>query len=90
MDANYSIRNESLNDITVDMETDKKKTFTIPPNGEAVFKSHALERPEFHVYEPAAKGETPRLLTSKTAGPLDSIAASAITVTYVFDGSKLK
>ena len=91
MDANFNVRNESLNDITVTMEEgDKKKTFTIPPNGEAVFKSHALERPEFRVYEANPKeGGQPRMLTSKTAGPLDSITASAISVTYIFDGSKL-
>ena len=90
MDANYTVRNESLHDITVTMEDDKKKTYTIPPNGEAVFKSHALERPEFRVFEPEAKeGEQARMLTSKTASPLDSIAASAVNITYVFDGARL-
>ena len=90
MNANYAIRNESLYDIVVIMEEDKKKTCKIPPNGEVSFKSHALERPDFRVYEAEAKeGEEPRMLTSKTAGPLDSIAASAISVTYVFDGSRL-
>ncbi len=90
MDANYTVRNESLHDITVTMEDGKKKTYTIPPNGEAVFKSHALERPEFRIYEPdVKKGEEARMLTSKTAGPLDSLAASAVNITYVFDGSRL-
>ena len=91
MDANYIIRNKSLHEIVVVMEDDKKKTRKILPNGEASFKSHVLERPDFHVYEAETKeGEEPRLLTSKTAGPLDSIAAGAIDVTYVFEGSRLQ
>ncbi len=91
MDANYTVRNESLHDIVVIMEDDNKKTYQIPPNGEACFKSHVLERPDFRIYEVEAKeGEEPRMLTSKTAGPLDSIAASTVNVTYVFDGVRLQ
>ena len=91
MDASYSIRNESLHDIIVIMEDDdRKRTLRIPPNGEAAFKAHMLDRPDFRVYEAEAQGdEEPRMLTSKNVGPLDSIAASAIEVTYTFDGARL-
>jgi len=91
MDATYSIRNESLHDIVVIMEDDdRKRSLKIPPNGEAAFKAHMLDRPDFRVYE--AEGESdeePKMLTSKNVGPLDSIAASAIQVTYTFDGARL-
>ncbi len=91
MDANFSIRNESLQEIVVTMnDDDRKRTCTIPPNGEVAFKAHALDRPEFQVHEANGKdGEKLRLLTSKTAGPLESLAASAVSITYVFDGAKL-
>lgn len=91
MDATYSIRNESLHDIVVIMEDDdRKRTLKIPPNGEAAFKAHMLDRPDFRVYEAEGVGDKePAMLTSKNVGPLDSIAASAIEVTYTFDGARL-
>lgn len=91
MDASYTIRNESLYDIVVTMEDDDRKpSYRIPPNGEAAFKAHVLDRPDFQIYEAEAKkGDKPRLLTTRTVGPLDSVAASAVHVTYVFDGARL-
>lgn len=78
MDANFTIRKESLQDIAVTMgDDDRKQAYQIPPNAEVAFKAHVLDRPEFQIREAnGKKGEEPRLLTSVMAGPLESLAAS--------------